>query len=159
MSDNFEIDSICETEKDKVPEDDVQEEKKTDEEMSLDSSEIKRKGTPVRAPSFVWQHFEKIFDNNGGHLKSKCNYCNQIYTAKCSTTTLSDHWKSKHSKIQPGGTGSIEMAFNNFQQQKVAKSQGNDYLDPLGKLVNWVIVECQPFRVVDSYSFREFINS
>src|SRR4051794_39386463 len=37
---------------------------------------------------------------------------------KCSIITLNDHWKGKHSKIQPKGTGSIEMAFNNPQKLK-----------------------------------------
>ena len=156
MSD-LEKDSFCaeddtQEEKETDEEDDVQEEKRTDEEMSLDS-EIK-KVPPIRLPSAVWQHFEKIFDDNGVHMQTKCNYCNQKYSTKCSTTTLNDHWKSKHSKIQPGGTGSIEMAFNNSQKLK-----GEDYLDSLSKLVDWVIMECQSFRVVDSSSFREFIKS
>src|SRR5215213_4982834 len=153
MSDNLEGYSFCEIEIDRmIEDDDVQEEKRTDEEMSLDS-EIKRK-VPTRAPNVVWQHFEKIFDDNGIHIHTKCNYCNQKYKVKCSTTTLNDHWKGKHSKIQPKGTGSIEMAFNNPQKLK-----GNGYLDSLSKLVDWVITECQSFRVVDSSFFREFIKS
>ena len=122
--------------------------------MPLDPSEINRKIPPIRVPSLVWQHFEKILDDNGVHLNTKCNYCNQKYSAKCSTTTLNDHWKSKHSNIQPGGIGSIEIAFNN--SKKKAKSQGED---SLSKLINWIIVECQPFRVVDSDLFKDFINS
>lgn len=150
------LENFCETENDKIPDYDIIDiEKKTDEEMSLSSLEIK-KGIPIRAPSTVWQHFEKIFDNNGVYLKIKCNYCIQSYSVKCSTTTLNDHWKSKHLKIQPGGIGSIERAFNNSKQQ--AKSQGNEYLDHLNRLINWVILEYQPFRVVDSKSFRELIN-
>jgi len=133
----------------------VQEEegsKRTDEEISLDSEN--KKVPPIRAPSVVWQHFEKIFDDDGVHVQTKCNYCNQKYSVKCSTTTLNDHWKSRHSKIQPKGMGSIEMAFNNSQKLK-----GENYLDSLSKLVDWVIMECQSFRVVDSSSFREFIKS
>ncbi|CAJ0841943.1 12170_t:CDS:2 [Entrophospora sp. SA101] len=51
---------------------------------------VKKKNIP---PSNTWKHFEKIFDNNGIHLHSICNYCNQKYAAKCSTTTLTEHWK------------------------------------------------------------------
>lgn len=130
---------------------DEQEKETTEEEVSTDL-DTKRK---VRMPSVVWQHFEKIFDDNGILLHIKCNYCNTIYSKKSSTTTLGDHWRIKHSKIQPGGVGSIEMAFNNSQ----VKLKGDNYLDSLNKLVNWVIVECQPFRIVDSISFREFIKS
>ena len=136
---------------------DVQE-KKTDEEMSFNSLETKRKTLPIRAPSAVWQHFEKIFDNGGIHLQSQCNYCSQIYSAKCSTTTLNDHWKAKHSKIQPGGIGSIEMAFSNIQQQQIVKLRGEEHVNLLNKLINWIIIDCQPFSVVDSYPFQEFIN-
>src|ERR1044072_3748521 len=133
MSDNLEKDSFCEIKIDRIAEDDVQEEKRTaDEEMSLDS-EIKGKAVvPLRAPSAAWQHFEKIFNNNGAYIETRCNYCNQKYSAKCSTTTLNDHWKSKHSKIQPKGTGSVKMAFNNSQNLK-----GKGYVDSLSKLVDW----------------------
>ena len=154
--DGFCTEDDAEAEKRTDEEDDVQEEKRTDEEMSLDS-EIK-KVPPIRLPSAVWQHFEKIFDDNGVHMQTKCNYCNQKYSTKCSTTTLNDHWKSKHSKIQPGGIGSIEMAFNNFQQQQVAKLQGEEYLNLLNKFINWIITDCQPFSVVDSCSFQELLN-
>ena len=57
MSDNLEIDSPYEIEKDL--EDNTQEDDKTDEEMPLDPSEINRKIPPIRVPSLVWQHFEK----------------------------------------------------------------------------------------------------
>lgn len=149
MSDNLENFDV------EILEGDV-EEQRTDEEMSFNSSEIKRNVGSIRAPSIVWQHFEKIFNDSGIHSQTKCNYCGQSYSSKCSTTTLNDHWKSKHSKIQPGGTGSIEMAFNNSEKQ--VKSKGDQPLDHLNRLTNWVILEYQPFRVVDSSSFKEFIN-
>lgn len=158
MSDTIdEVDSIIENEKDRMPEEDdmVQEEEKADEEMSFDLK-FKKNVPPIRTASEVWNHFEKIFDDHGKHLHSRCNYCNQKYSAKCSTTTLGDHWRAKHEKIQPGGAGSIEMAFSNSQQVKL---KGEIYLDSLGKLINWIIVECQPFRVVDSPSFKEFVHS
>lgn len=138
-----------------INDDDNEQEGKTDEEVSLNSSEKKSTNLPpARAPSTVWQHYERIYDNEGVHIHTKCNYCDQKYSIKCSTTTLNDHWKRKHLKIQPGGVGSIEAAFDNE-----TKLQPEDHLNSLNKLVNWVIVECQPFRVVESVSFREFIAS
>ncbi len=159
MSNNSEQDCFFDIENDKIS--DIIQEKKTDEEMSHSTLEIKRKtiSIPIRVSSAVWQHFEKIFNDKGIHLQSKCNYCSQIYSAGCSTTTLNDHWKSKHSKVQPGGIGSIEMAFNNFKQQQVVKLQGEEHLNLLDKLINWIIVDCQPFSTVDNYSFKELINS
>ncbi|CAB4424784.1 unnamed protein product [Rhizophagus irregularis] len=141
-----------------INDDDNEQEGKTDEEVSLNSSEKKSTNLPpARAPSTVWQHYERIYDNEGIHIHTKCNYCDQKYSIKCSTTTLNDHWKRKHLKIQPGGVGSIEAAFDNARSQ--TKLQPEDHLNSLNKLVNWVIVECQPFRVVESVSFREFIAS
>jgi len=37
--------------------------------------------------------------------------------------------------------------------------QGEEYSDILNNLVDWVIADCQPFRVVDSSYFKEFITS
>ena len=71
---------------------DVEQERKTDEEVSLGSSEKKLTNLPpVRAPSTVWQHYERIYNNEGVHIHTKCNYCNQKYSIKCSTSTLNDH--------------------------------------------------------------------
>ena len=143
---------------DEINDDDNEQEGKTDEEVSLNSSEKKKINLPpARAPSVVWQHYERIYDNEGVHINTKCNYCNQKYSIKCSTSTLNDHWKKKHLKIQPGRVGSIEEAFDNARSQK--RLQSEDHLDSLDKLVNWIIVECQPFRVVESASFQEFIAS
>jgi len=111
----------------------------------------------IRAPSLVWQHYEKVTDDKGAVIHVKCNFCDQKYSIKTSTGTLNDHFKRKHSKIQPGGVGSIEAAFNNSQIR--TKLQGENQSDILNNLVDWVIIECQAFRVVDSPSFRELIAS
>jgi hypothetical protein len=91
--------------------------------VSLNSSEKKSTNLPpARAPSTVWQHYERIYDNEGVHIHTKCNYCDQKYSIKCSTTTLNDHWKKKHLKIQPGKVGSIEAAFDNARSQTKLQS-------------------------------------
>ncbi|CAB4430950.1 unnamed protein product [Rhizophagus irregularis] len=113
-----------------INDDDNEQEGKTDEEVSLNSSEKKSTNLPpARAPSTVWQHYERIYDNEGIHIHTKCNYCDQKYSIKCSTTTLNDHWKRKHLKIQPGGVGSIEAAFDNARSQ--TKLQPEDHLNSL----------------------------
>ncbi|CAJ0629456.1 12002_t:CDS:2 [Entrophospora sp. SA101] len=89
---------------------------------------VKKKNIP---PSNTWKHFEKIFDNNGIHLHSICNYCNQKYAAKCS----------------------IEAAFKGKM-----KLQGQDHLDISNNLVDWIITECLPFRTVESVSFTSNIT-
>jgi hypothetical protein len=137
--------------------DDDYTQRKTDEEISLQSLEKKLSMPPTRAPSTVWQHFERILDDNGNRIGIKCNYCDQKYSSKSSTTTLNDHWEKKHSKVQPGGVGSIEAAFSKAKTT-YAKLQDEEYLDILDDLVNWVITDCQSFRVVDNLNFRKFIT-
>ena len=173
MSDNLENEDFHENEQDFTlgdhvlepivrifVDDDNNTHERTDEEISLHSEKKSKNVPPTRLPSTVWQYYEKIFDDNGNCVNIKCNYCDQKYSSKSSTTTLNDHWKKKHSKVQPGGVGSIEAAFNNSQtHQTHAKLQGEEYSDILNNLVDWVIADCQPFRVVDSSYFKEFITS
>jgi hypothetical protein len=118
---------------------------------------VEKKSPPVRPPSVVWQHYEKIFDE-GIHIHTKCNYCNQKYSTKYSTTTLNDHFKKNHKKIQPQKEGSIEAAFAN-SQLSTYNLRGQEHLDLSNKLINWIIVECLPFRTVESSSFCEFIKA
>jgi len=136
--------------------DDIQE--KTDEEVSLGSEKKSKNLPPTRLPSCVWQYYEKVIDNKGILIHIKCIYCGQKYGAKTSTGTLNDHFKKKHSKVQPEGAGSIEAAFNNSSQARI-KSKGDQYLDILNNIIDWVIIECQPFRVVDGPSFKKMIAS
>jgi hypothetical protein len=137
---------------------DIGTQEKTDEEISLYSDKNSKNLPPTRSPSSVWQHYEKIFDDNGNCINIKCKYCDQKYSSKSSTTTLNDHWKRKHSKVQPGGTGSIEAAFSNSQLHVTsARLQKEKYLENLNDLVNWVIADCQSFRVVDGSHFRKFV--
>lgn len=93
-----------------------------------------------------WNYYEKVADDKGVVMHVKCNFCDQKFSVNTSTGTLHDHFKRKHSKIQPGGVGSIEAAFNNSRR----KSRGENHEVILDNLVNWVIMECQAFRVVDT---------
>ena len=99
-----------------------------------------------------------MVDNKGILIHIKCIYCGQKYGAKTSTGTLNDHFKKKHSKVQPEGAGSIEAAFNNSSQARI-KSKGDQYLDILNNIIDWIIIECQPFRVIDGPSFKKMIAS
>jgi len=131
---------------------------KTDEEVSSYSLEKKSKNKPpARTPSMVWQYYEKIFDDHGNCISIKCNYCDQKYSSKSSTTTLNDHWSKKHLKVQPRGVGSIEAAFNKSQTTH-AKLQGEEYSELFNKLMKWVIRDGQSFRVVDNPEFRDFLT-
>ena len=139
-----------------LPEENIQE--RTDEELSLDSEKKSKNLPPTRTPSLVWQYYEKVNDDKGVLIHIKCIYCGQKYGVKTSTGTLNDHFKKKHSKVQPGGAGSIEAAFNNSSHTQT-KSKVDQHLDILNNIVDWVIMECQPFRVVDGPKFKKMIAS
>ena len=106
MSDNLENDSFHEDEQDFTFEDyalepivqifnddDDNTHEKTVEEISLHSEKKSKNIPPTRLLSTVWQHYEKIFDDNGNCVKIKCNYCDQKYSSKSSIITLSNYWK------------------------------------------------------------------
>jgi len=112
---------------------------KTDEEVSLNSEKKLKNLPPTRTSSHVWQYYEKVADDKGIIKHIKCNFCDQKYSVNTSTGTLNDHFKRKHFKIQPGGAGSIEAAFNN--SQICIKLQGENYEVILDNLVDWVIIE------------------
>ena len=123
-------------------------ERKTDE-ISLDSSKKPKGIPPPRQASIVWNYYEKIFDDNNTLINIKCKYCGQKYSSKSSTSTLNDHLKKKHPNIQ-----SEEDILNKSQHQMHVTLQ--EHLD---YFVNWVVMDCQPFRVVDAPSFRDLIFS
>ena len=65
--------------------------------------------------------------------------------------------EKKLKNLPPTRTPSLEAAFNNSQIR--TKLQGENHEVILDNLVDWVIMECQAFRVVDSSSFKELIAS
>ena len=124
-------------------------ERKTSDEVILDSIKKPKSIPPTRPPSFVWNYYEKIFNDDGTLINIKCIRCGQKYSSKSSTTTLNDHLKKKHPNIQ-----SEEDTLNKTQHQTHVTLQ--EHLD---YFINWIIMDCQPFRVVDSPSFRDLIFS
>src|SRR5437764_12514404 len=101
MSDNLENEDFHENEQDFTlgdhvlepivrifVDDDNNTHERTDEEISLHSEKKSKNVPPTRLPSTVWQYYEKIFDDNGNCVNIKCNYCDQKYSSKSSTTTL-----------------------------------------------------------------------
>jgi BED zinc finger len=107
----------------------------------------------IKTQSIAWQYFNKVYDEKGKHIQSKCKYCIQIYSKGTSTTILKEHWAKYHSKIQPGSIGSLEASFG-FSVSK-PKLQKEDIME---KLINWIIMDNQPFQVVDNTYFKELIN-
>src|SRR5215469_1756780 len=75
----------------------ILDERKADDEISIDSFKRLKGIPPSRQASSVWNYFEKIFDDNSTLINVRCIHCGQKYSPKCSTTTLNDHLKKKHS--------------------------------------------------------------
>jgi hypothetical protein len=53
----------------------LDDDEKTDYEISLDLKKKNPKIPLIRQPSAVWQHYKKIFENNI-LVNIKCSYCN-----------------------------------------------------------------------------------
>jgi hypothetical protein len=45
----------------------------------------------IKTQSIAWQYFNKVYDEKGKHIQSKCKYCTQIYNKETSTTILKEH--------------------------------------------------------------------
>ena len=89
---------------------------------------------PTKTQSVVWEHFDKIYNEEGKHIQTKCKYCSQNYSKTSSTSTLKKHWSKYHEKIQPGGIGSLEALFG-FSISK-PKLRNEDYVNIMEKLIN-----------------------
>jgi BED zinc finger len=124
-------------------------ERKADDEISIDSFKKPKSIPPPRQASSVWNYFEKIFDDNSALISIKCIHCGQKYSSKSSTTTLNDHLKRRHSNVQP----------EKDKSQQTHQMSSQEYSDILNNFINWVVMDCQPFRVVDNPSFRGLIFS
>ncbi|XP_019196335.1 PREDICTED: zinc finger BED domain-containing protein RICESLEEPER 2-like [Ipomoea nil] len=125
----------------------------------------KRKVVESRSP--VWDHFEKIVDENNVTVEGKCIYCAKIYkceTKKHGTSSLRTHMfnclKNPHSKDTRQSLLTFQAVTNSdaspatvgelgtwvFNQEAIRKA-----------LVEMIIIDELPFRFVEGPGFRKFI--
>ncbi|KAJ9543902.1 hypothetical protein OSB04_023609 [Centaurea solstitialis] len=129
-----------------------------------ESQPKKRKATETR--SIVWDHFEKIFNDDGIIIRGKCLYCMKEYKAeskKHGTATLKNHMeaclKNPHA---------MEM-----KQKMLAFKSGKSDSGSGGALTSWVfnqevvrkalakiiIIDELSFRFVEGRGFKQFMES
>ncbi|GBC49849.2 zinc finger BED domain-containing protein RICESLEEPER 2-like [Rhizophagus irregularis DAOM 181602=DAOM 197198] len=85
-----------------------------------------------RKGSFVWNHFDKFRDNNGG-LWAKCQYCGG----------------GKYDMSKGGSTGNLNRHLNKKFSNEIFRKN----------LAEWIAADDQPFTVVESPEFHHVIHS
>ena len=123
-----------------------------------------KKRKPSQTRSRVWDHFEKILDDDGVIIKGKCLYCSKEYAAmskRHGTNSLNTHMraclKNPHAKetkqtmlaFQSGKSDTNGGALTSwvFNQEVVRK--------PLAKMI---IIDELPFRFVEGRGFKQFME-
>ena len=97
--------------------------------------------------SDIWQHF----DSEENH--SICKYCKKTYAKSTSTTILRRHYEKHH-----------ERRINKAKQTTLQFSttltpHPNEIMhEKTGSIVEWIVLDLQPFSVVESESFIRLIN-
>lgn len=108
--------------------------------------------------SDIWKFFtrkEKITKDQNGDEQIEnfilCNIGQCHLSAKNSTTTLERHLKAKHHDIY---IEFVEQKDNNIEPWLTEKQNAKHEI-----LVNWIILDQQPFTIVDNLNFQKFISS
>ncbi|GBB95627.1 hypothetical protein RclHR1_02580010 [Rhizophagus clarus] len=108
--------------------------------------------TKKHSKSLIHNHFTLNEINN----KYNCNYCNKSYKVAedGSTSTLWKHFKGKHNELYLE-INQITEALNKLEiSQSLAFTQESFRND----LVHWIIVDDQPFTVVQNIFFQKMIK-
>src|SRR6266496_2828203 len=121
------------------------------------ASELKTTGSTTVNSAKVWKFFEKkeetIIDENGDEKIKKyihCNVCKCYLFSTNFTTILARYLKSKHKEsYNELQKGLEELEFWPLEIQKEKHKS----------LVNWIIVDQQPFTVVENQQFQNFVFS
>ncbi|CAG8451973.1 10740_t:CDS:1, partial [Cetraspora pellucida] len=99
--------------------------------------------------SSVWPHFD--LDTPDYSREPVCKKCKDVFSTSSGVSTLQRHLK-EHQIVAPA---ICQTTFHfprtdphNDEKQKIK----ND------KLITWIIVDQQPFTVVNNQFFKEFIN-
>ena len=96
--------------------------------------------------SDVWQHFDNNEDN------STCKYCKKTYSKNTSTTILRRHYEKNHKK-------KINKTKQTTLQFSTSTPHPNEIMrDKTSSIIEWIILDLQPFSVVESESFIKLIN-
>ena len=96
--------------------------------------------------SDVWQHFDNNEDN------STCKYCKKTYSKNTSTTILRRHYEKNHQKkINKTKQTTLQFSTSTPHPDEIMRDKTNSIME-------WIILDLQPFSVVESESFIKLIN-
>lgn len=99
--------------------------------------------------SDVWNYFQKIKNDDNIVLSINCQLCETEYGSSSSTTTLRRHLQSIH--------GSTYIP--NKQTNKSSSYTYAEQIHITAKLIQWIIVDLQPFNIVEQKQFQQFIHT
>ena len=125
--------------------DDDNNNKNTDEDIQ-DPAEPDDDIQGEKKTSDAWQHFESNGDN------STCKYCKKTYSKSTSTTILRRHYEKYHKK-------KINKTKQTTLQFSTSTPHPNEIMrDKTSSIIEWIILDLQPFSVVESESFIKLVN-
>lgn len=99
--------------------------------------------------SDVWPFFQKITNNDNVIISINCKACEAEYGASTSTSTLRRHLNSVHNSTYIPTNQQKQGSPYSFAEQSHITA----------KLIQWIIVDLQPFNLVEQKEFQLFINS
>jgi hypothetical protein len=123
--------------------------------------------------SIVWEHFTKVEGGDPEDPKSKCNYCNKLFSChprRLSTSSMLSHIRNSCKKY-PGRFGKLDKSQSTLSFD--AKNEGQMGEGSVGNLViakynvqkirealaKMVIVDEFPFKFVEGEGFRDFMKT
>jgi hypothetical protein len=99
--------------------------------------------------SDVWEYFQKIKNDDNVITSINCKLCEAEYGASSATTTLRRHLKNVHSSTY----------IQNDQSKQISPYTFSEQIHITIKLIQWLIVDLQPFNIVEQEEFQQFIYS
>lgn len=98
--------------------------------------------------STVWLYFDKNPSYASGY--NVCKKCSKRFKVTTGVTTLRAHLKTHQLKAPTRKQTVVTKQKNPFDEEQQNRHDGY--------LIQWLICDLQPFTVVDSYFFKEFLK-
>ncbi|XP_049899259.1 zinc finger BED domain-containing protein 4-like [Epinephelus moara] len=102
---------------------------------------------PKRSRSYAWEHFDLI-----NPKRVKCLVCAQELTISNNTSSMLRHLRSKHSETTPKTAAAATAVSGGAETRQGRQAE----LDKA--LVDMVVLDTQPFKVVEDKGFRALVQ-
>jgi hypothetical protein len=139
------------------------------------SSTLPQKPKKCEQTSMVWEHFTKVENRDPEDPKSKCNYCNKLFschTKRLGTSSMLSHLKNSckkyPSRFDKSDKTQSKLSFEVKKGEQMAVGEGSIENLVITKynaatiktaISKMIIVDELPFRFVDGEGFQEFMNT